>query len=145
MRLLIQRVKNASVSVQGSVVGEIQQGLVIFVGVGKGDSIEESDWLADKVSNLRIFNDDNGKMNRSLVDVDGAILSISQFTLYGDCRKGRRPAFTDAADPELGKQLYGEFNNALRSNGLMVETGIFAADMQVSLINDGPVTFWLDR
>ncbi|MEM6690316.1 MAG: D-aminoacyl-tRNA deacylase [Planctomycetota bacterium] len=145
MRLLIQRVSSASVTVQGSVVGEINRGLLILVGVGREDSEAEAAWLADKVANLRVFNDENGKMNRSLIDVGGSILSVSQFTLYGDCRKGRRPAFTDAAEPGLGKQLYERFNELLCEKEIIVETGVFAADMKVSLVNDGPVTFWLER
>ena len=145
MRVLVQRVTEASVTVQGRVVGEIGHGLLLLVAVGHDDGDAQLSWMADKVTTLRIFADDEGKMNRSLHDVGGDILSVSQFTLYGDCRKGRRPALTNAAAPDVGRRLYEAFNDHLVRRGMVVQTGIFGADMQVSLVNDGPVTFWLDR
>lgn len=145
MRIVIQRVTSAKVEVQGRVVGEIQRGVLALVGVGHGDSVTEAKWLAQKTSQLRIFPDDEGKMNRSLLDIGGSVLAVSQFTLLGDCRKGRRPAFTDAAAPEIANQIYQSYNEHLRETGVQVEEGIFAADMQVSLVNDGPVTLILDR
>jgi D-tyrosyl-tRNA(Tyr) deacylase len=131
--------------VNNTVVGRIDQGLLALVGVGHGDTETEAEWLANKAVELRIFQDDEGKMNRSLIDIHGALLSVSQFTLLGDCRKGRRPAFTDAAPPELAKHLYQHFSDRVASRGVPVEHGIFAADMKVELINDGPVTMILNR
>ena len=125
-------------------VGKIDLGLVALVGIGKGDTAATASGLADKTAFLRIFSDENGKMNRSVVDVGGGVLAISQFTLLADCRKGRRPAFTDAATPEIAKELYEHYIDCLKQHGLNVQTGIFAADMQVSLTNDGPVTIILD-
>ena len=145
MRIVIQRVATAKVEVQGRVVGEIKRGVLALVGVGHGDTPLEAKWLAVKTSQLRIFPDDEGKMNRSLLDIGGSVLAVSQFTLLGDCRKGRRPAFTDAAAPEIANQIYLSYNEHLRAVGVPVEEGIFAADMQVSLVNDGPVTLILDR
>ena len=145
MRLVIQRVTSASVTVDGETVGKIESGMLILIGVGVGDRETESRWLADKTADLRIFEDEQGKMNRSLTDISGQALVVSQFTLLGDCRKGRRPAFTDAASPELANSLYLHFVECLKERGIEVATGIFAADMQVSLVNDGPVTFVLDR
>ncbi|MEM1068002.1 MAG: D-aminoacyl-tRNA deacylase [Planctomycetota bacterium] len=145
MRVVLQRVTSASVKVEGEVVGSIEQGLVALVGVGHGDTEKESDWLANKTAELRIFSDDQGKMNRSVMDIRGSVLVISQFTLLGDCRKGRRPAFTDAAAPELANSLYERYANGLSERGVPIQKGIFAADMQVALVNDGPVTLILDR
>lgn len=140
MRVVVQRSKGASVTVGGEVTGQITKGLVLLVGVTHADKEEDVVYLADKIANLRIFEDADEKMNLSLVDVGGEILSVSQFTLYGDCRKGRRPNFMDAARPEQAVQLYEFFNNLLREKGIHVETGIFGAMMDVELINDGPVT-----
>jgi len=144
LRIVLQRAKNAQVTVDGKVTGSIDRGLVLLVGFTDGDGEEDLRYLADKVVNLRIFEDENGKMNRSLLDVGGGILSVSQFTLYGDCRKGRRPSFIAAADPEIASRLYDRFNEKLRSHGVTVETGVFGAMMQVSFINDGPVTLILE-
>ncbi|WP_374722398.1 D-aminoacyl-tRNA deacylase [Peribacillus tepidiphilus] len=144
MRIVLQRSKNAKVTVNGEIVGEIESGLVLLVGVTHEDGEEDAVYLADKVVNLRIFEDENGKMNHSLLDKGGQILSVSQFTLYGDCRKGRRPNFMEAAKPEQAEKLYEFFNEELRKKGISVETGIFGAMMDVSLINDGPVTLLLD-
>jgi D-tyrosyl-tRNA(Tyr) deacylase len=144
MRALIQRVLEASVTVEGQRVGAIGPGLLVFLGVGKGDREAEVDWMADKLANLRIFEDDAGKMNRSLLDTHRALLLVSQFTLYGDARKGRRPSFTDAAEPGEANRLYELCAERLRAAGLTVPTGVFAADMKVALVNDGPVTIWLD-
>lgn len=144
MRVVIQRVSQASVTVDQEVVGAIQQGLLLLVGITEDDGEEEIQMLAEKVVHLRIFEDEAGKMNRSLLDIGGSILSVSQFTLYGDCRKGRRPNFMAAAKPDLAKQLYERYNEQLQSYGVEVQTGIFGAMMGVSLHNDGPVTILLD-
>lgn len=144
MRVVVQRVKRADVTVDGKTVGEIGEGLLLLVGFTHRDGEEEIRWMADKVVGLRIFPDEEGKMNRSLFDVGGSILSVSQFTLYGDARRGKRPSFTEAARPEEAVILYDRFNEALRKFGVRVETGIFGADMEVRLINDGPVTILLD-
>jgi len=144
MRTVLQRVKEASVVVEGKSTGKIGPGLLVFLGVGKGDEKRDAEYLSGKVVNLRIFADEAGRMNRSVLDEKGALLVVSQFTLYGDCRKGRRPGFDQAADPALARQLYNYFVDLLRGAGLAVETGIFQADMQVSLINDGPVTLLCD-
>jgi len=144
MRTVLQRVKEASVVVEGKTTGKIGPGLLVFLGVGKGDEKRDAEYLSGKVLNLRIFADEAGRMNRSVLDENGALLVVSQFTLYGDCRKGRRPGFDQAADPALARQLYDYFVDLLRGAGLAVETGIFQADMQVSLINDGPVTLLCD-
>lgn len=144
MRCVLQRVRQASVRVDDQTVGAIDSGLMVLVGVGQGDTEEDVAYLVAKTLGLRIFNDDAGKMNRSILDVGGQVLAISQFTLFGDCRKGRRPSFIAAAQPDRGKQLYETYCQGLRAGGLHVETGIFAADMQVSLTNDGPVTILLD-
>ena len=144
MRIVVQRSKNASVTVNEKVIGEIEKGLVLLVGVTHDDTIDDANYLADKIVNLRIFEDGNGKMNLSLLDVGGSILSISQFTLYGDCRKGRRPNFMAAAKPEEALNLYKYFNTVLSEKNVVVETGEFGADMDVALINDGPVTLILD-
>lgn len=144
MRIVVQRSKKASVTVDGEITGQISSGLVLLVGVTHQDTVEDASYLADKIANLRIFEDENEKMNFSLVDVGGQILSISQFTLYGDCRKGRRPNFMDAARPEQASQIYENFNSILREKGIQVETGVFGAMMDVALINDGPVTLILE-
>ncbi len=144
MRAVVQRVSRAKVSVDGRVAGEIGPGLVVLVAVGREDTAATASAMAEKVANLRIFGDDAGKMNRSLLDTGGATLAISQFTLYGDARGQRRPSFIQAAPPELGKALYEEFAGAMRALGVRVETGVFQAHMAVELVNDGPVTILLD-
>jgi D-aminoacyl-tRNA deacylase len=144
VRVVLQRSKEAKVEVDGEIVGAIEKGFVLLVGITHSDTLEEAKYLADKIIHLRVFEDENGKMNHSILDREGAVLSISQFTLYGDTRKGRRPNFMDAAKPEQAKVLYDQFNTLLRSHGLTVETGIFGAMMDVQLINDGPVTLILD-
>ncbi len=144
MRLIVQRVTEASVAIEGKTVGAIKQGYMVLVGVGQGDTEVEVDKLAQKLVKLRVFSDAAGKMNLSIRDVAGQILSISQFTLYADTRHGNRPGFSLAGAPELGKRLYDLFNDQLRGLGLPVETGEFGADMAVSLVNDGPVTIILD-
>lgn len=144
MRAVVQRVRQADVTVGGEVVGRIGPGWLVLLGVAPADTQKEVDWLADKVANLRAFADDAGKMNLSVQDVGGAVLVVSQFTLYGDCQKGRRPSFTGAAHPSVAEPLYEAFVGALRALGVRTETGRFAADMQVSLVNDGPVTFVID-
>ena len=144
MIAVLQRVTTGKVKIGDRIVGDIDNGLVILLGVHRDDKEEDIIFLADKVIGLRIFNDNNGKMNISLQDSDGSVLVISQFTLCGDWRKGRRPSFTKAADPDKGKLLYDEFIDAVRSRGINVETGEFGAAMDVSLVNSGPVTFVLD-
>lgn len=144
MKAVIQRSKHAKVTVEKEVRGEIEEGLVILLGVTHDDESEDAEYLAKKISNLRIFEDQNQKMNLSLKDSGGKVLSISQFTLYGDTRKGRRPNFMAAASPEKAKGLYREFNTFLQAEGIQVAEGEFGAMMQVELINDGPVTFILD-
>ncbi|GIQ70124.1 D-aminoacyl-tRNA deacylase [Xylanibacillus composti] len=144
MRIVVQRAKEAKVSVDGSIVGQIPFGLVLLVGVTHSDSIEDARYLADKIAHLRIFEDDAGKMNQSVLDTGGQVLSVSQFTLYGDCRKGRRPNFMQAAPPEHAEPLYETFNGLLRDHGLHVETGRFGAMMDVALNNWGPVTLLLE-
>ena len=145
MRIVLQRVKSASVSIEGTVVGEIEQGFLLLVGVGPDDTRDDASYLARKIAGMRIFSDENGKMNLSIDQVGGKILSVSQFTLFADTKKGNRPSFTGAASPEHAIKLYEEFNEKLRTEyGLTVETGEFGADMQVSLVNDGPVTIILD-
>ncbi len=144
MRAVIQRVKQARVSVEGKVIGEIKQGLLVFIGVGKGDEEADADYLAAKIPQLRIFEDAEGRFNRSLLETKGAILVVSQFTLFGDCRRGRRPSFSDAAEPELARKLYQHFIAKLKENAITVAQGEFQAHMEVELINDGPVTLLLD-
>jgi len=144
MRAVVQRVSRARVTVEGRVTGEIGSGLVALVGVGSADTEQDARWLADKIAELRVFEDDAGKMNRSLAEAGGATLAVSQFTLYGDCRKGRRPSFDRAARPEQARALYEKFVAFLRERGLRVEEGVFQAMMQVELVNDGPVTLLLD-
>ena len=145
MRIVVQRVSTASVSVDAKVVGQIGNGLVVLLGVGKSDSPEVMRWGARKVAELRIFQDDNERMNRNLLEVGGAALVISQFTLYGNADKGRRPSFVDAAAPAEAQALYEVFVTELRSAGIHTETGVFGARMSVALVNEGPVTIWLDR
>lgn len=140
MRCVVQRVTSAKVEVNGAVCGEIGRGLLVFLGVAKGDTAPDAEFLASKVAQLRIFADAQGKMNLSLIETGGAVLAVSQFTLYGDCRKGRRPSFDDAAAPEEARALYEHFVAAVRGLGVRVETGVFQADMAVTLVNDGPVT-----
>lgn len=144
VRIVLQRAKNAAVTVEGNIVGKISSGAVLLVGVTHDDTEEDAAYLANKVAHLRIFEDDEGKMNHSLLERSGEVLSVSQFTLYGDTRKGRRPSFIQAAKPEQAKQLYDRFNELLREHGLTVETGQFGAMMEVSFTNDGPVTLILD-
>jgi D-tyrosyl-tRNA(Tyr) deacylase len=144
MRAVVQRVTSSEVTVAGASVAAIGRGLLVLAGVGHDDTAADVEWLAGKIQSLRIFEDDEGKMNRSIVDVGGTILLVSQFTLYADCRKGRRPSFDAAAPPALGEQRYLELADALRAKGLDVRTGVFRASMQVSLTNDGPVTMLLD-
>lgn len=144
MKVVVQRSKGAKVSVNGEVVGQIEHGLVLLVGITHEDKLSDVQWMADKVCGLRIFDDEEGKMNLSVKDVGGSLLSISQFTLYGDCRKGRRPNFMSAARPEQAEELYNAFNEALRAQGLAVETGRFGEMMDVDLINWGPVTLILE-
>lgn len=144
MRLVIQRVSKASVEIEGKVNGKIDEGFMLLVGITNDDNKEVVEKMADKLINLRIFEDENEKLNLSLMDVKGEILSISQFTLYANCKKGRRPSFLDAAKPDLSKPLYKYFNEYLEKKGVHVETGIFGAMMNVSLINDGPTTIILD-
>lgn len=144
MRALVQRVARASVTVDGSVIGSVGTGFLVLLGVGPDDDTGVADRLADKVAKLRVFPDADGRMNLSLDQVGGGCLVVSQFTLYGDVRSGNRPGFSAAAAPELGDALYRRFVARLRQRGLPVETGRFGADMQVELVNDGPVTLWLD-
>jgi D-aminoacyl-tRNA deacylase len=144
MRVVVQRVKRAHVTVGGEVVGRIGQGLLVLLGAGHGDGPADVDYLAEKVVNLRIFEDDAGRMNRSLLDVGGGLLVVSQFTLYGDCRRGRRPSFTEALEPAAAAGLCDRFAQQVRALGPNVETGRFGAMMDVELVNDGPVTLLLD-
>jgi len=145
MRAIVQRVSMGSVSVEGEVVGAIERGVVVLVGVTHGDTEEQAEWLARKIAGLRIFEDRDGKMNAGLLDVEGAALVISQFTLYADCRKGRRPSFIDAAQPEVAEPLVEHFAQALRNHNVPVEMGVFGAHMLVEIHNDGPVTILLER
>jgi len=144
MRAVLQRVRGASVTVDHTVVGKIESGWLVLLGIAPEDSQKQVNWLAEKIANLRAFNDADGKMNLSVQDVNGSVLVVSQFTLYGDCQKGRRPSFIGAAPPAVAEPLYDAFVNALKLLGVPVETGRFAADMQVELLNDGPVTFVID-
>jgi D-tyrosyl-tRNA(Tyr) deacylase len=145
MRIVIQRVRQGRVSVNGEIIAEIGQGLVILVGVGPADGEEQARYLAEKIANLRIFEDEHGKINRSLLEVNGSAIVVSQFTLYADTRKGRRPSFTDAAPPELASPLVERFAEMLREQGVETKTGQFGAHMLVEIANDGPVTIWLER
>lgn len=144
MRAVVQRVKYSSVTVNGEIVGKIDKGLLVLLGVTHTDSEKEINWLAKKIKDLRIFEDQDGKMNLGLEEINGELLIISQFTLYGDCIKGRRPGFVDAAKPDLAKPLYEKFLEKCRSFGIKIEAGIFGADMKVELLNDGPVTLIID-
>jgi D-tyrosyl-tRNA(Tyr) deacylase len=144
VRAVVQRVRQSSVSVAGTVVGRIDRGLLVLLGVGVGDAEKDADLLAEKVLNLRVFPDDAGQMNRSVLDVRGGLLVVSQFTLYGDARKGRRPSYVDAASPEEANRLYERFVARVRSSGLEIATGVFRATMDVALVNEGPVTLLLD-
>jgi D-tyrosyl-tRNA(Tyr) deacylase len=145
MKAVIQRVSSASVTVEGKSVGDIGRGILVLLGVEKGDDESKADWLAEKICGLRIFGDDQDKMNLSVQDIGGSLLVVSQFTLAGNCAKGRRPSFDTAEAPDEGKRLYDYFVDVVKMKGLPVATGIFQADMQVSLVNDGPVTFILER
>lgn len=144
MRLIIQRVKKASVTVSDQTVGSCGRGYLVLVGIGQGDTPADVLYCADKTAGLRIFEDENGKMNLSILDIGGEVLAISQFTLYGDVRKGKRPSFTDSASPETAKELYELYVDKLRETGISTQTGVFGADMQVELLNDGPVTIMID-
>jgi len=145
LKTVIQRVSFASVTIDGNVVSRIARGILVLLGVEKGDDESKADWLAEKIANLRIFEDEAGKMNLSLRDVGGSLLVVSQFTLAGNCNKGRRPSFDTAAGPDEGQRLYDYFVETAGKLGVPVATGIFQADMQVHLVNDGPVTFILER
>lgn len=144
MRAVVQRVSRGSVEIEGNVVGSIKKGLMVLLGVNENDTMDDVNYMAEKVVNLRVFDDEDGKMNYSLLDIKGELLIVSQFTLYGDCRKGRRPNYMAAAKPEKADELYKEFVNACRLQQVKTETGVFQADMQVNIINDGPVTLILD-
>jgi D-tyrosyl-tRNA(Tyr) deacylase len=145
VRAVLQRVKTSKVTVDSKVVGQISKGIMALIGVGRNDSFDDIKWLAEKIVNLRIFEDENGKMNLSLLDVKGELLLVSQFTLFGDCRRGRRPSFTDAAEPSLARELFERFVEYVRDTyPVRVETGVFQEHMEVELINDGPVTLLLD-
>jgi D-aminoacyl-tRNA deacylase len=145
MRALIQRVRSGKVTVEGQTVAEIGRGLVILLGIGHSDNEEKARSLADKVATLRIFEDKEGKFNKSIIDEGGAIIVVSQFTLYADARKGRRPSFTDAATPEIAAPLVEKFAGLLRDQGISTQTGVFGAHMLVEIKNDGPVTIWLEK
>lgn len=144
MRAVVQRVSTASVKVDGQIVGQIDHGFLVLLGITESDGEREAALLARKIAGLRVFEDGNGKMNLGLVDVGGSVLAVSQFTLYGDVRKGRRPSFTAAARPELAEPLYQRFCQLLAAEGVPVQQGVFQAHMEVALVNDGPVTLWLD-
>lgn len=145
MKVILQRSKEASISVDKKIVGKIDNGLVLLVGFNENDTSHEIDYMVDKIINLRIFDDENGIMNKSLLDINGSILSISQFTLYADTKKGRRPSYKSAMSPDKATILYDEFNQKLKNRNIKVATGIFGASMEVSLVNDGPVTIILER
>lgn len=145
MRVLLQRVSRGEVRVDGQVTGRVGRGFVALVGFTTTDGDAQVEWMADKVANIRLFTDAEGKMNLALADVGGGVLVVSQFTLYGDAQKGRRPSFIDAARPERAIPLYERFVSLLRAQGIPVETGVFGATMDVELVNDGPVTLWLER
>jgi len=144
MRVVVQRVSHANVSVAGSVVGQIESGMLVFVGIGPNDTDKEITQMVDKLVSLRIFNDEQGKMNRSLLDNKGEMLIVSQFTLWGNCRKGRRPSFVNAAPPEIAEPLYDQFLVEAAKHGIRIASGIFGADMKVTIVNDGPVTLVLE-
>ena len=145
MRVVLQRVNHAAVRIDGETVGQIQKGYLLLVGLAPEDTDEQLDWMVHKIVNLRVFEDGNGKLNRALADVNGEILSISQFTLYADVKHGNRPGFSKAAKPEIAARLYDRFNEKLRQAGVHVETGRFGADMKVELENDGPVTILYEK
>lgn len=145
MKLVIQRVTEAKVEVGNKIVGKIGKGFLVLFGVGEGDTKEQADFLSEKLCNLRVFCDENGKMNLSIKDIDGELLVVSQFTLYADCRKGNRPSFTNAANPDVANKLYEYFMNKCKEFVKNVQKGIFGADMKVSLLNDGPVTIILEK
>lgn len=145
MKVLVQRVLSSSVEVDNTIVGKIENGLMLLVGFTSSDTSKEIDYMVDKVINLRIFDDENGIMNRSLIDTNGSILSISQFTLYADASKGRRPSYINALSGDKAVPLYDEFNRKLKEKNITVETGVFGAEMKVSLINDGPITIMLEK
>ena len=145
MKTVIQRVKSANVKVGGETIGAINKGLLILIGVEPDDTEAEVNWIGDKIANLRVFEDGEGKMNRSIFDIEGSVLIVSQFTLLADCRRGRRPAFTGAAEPKKANALYLKLVSVFQNLGIPTETGQFGADMEVSLINDGPVTLLVDR
>lgn len=145
MRIVIQRVNSAQVEVAGEIIGKIGKGLLVLVGIGKNDDGSSIEWLANKTVDLRIFEDENQKMNLSLRDIGGGILLVSQFTLYADCQRGRRPGFDQAALPEIAEKQFNEFVQAVKNLGITTQTGRFGADMQVSLVNDGPVTIILEK
>jgi D-tyrosyl-tRNA(Tyr) deacylase len=144
MRAVVQRIKESSVKSENQIIGRTGIGLLVLLGVANGDSLSDADYLVNKITNLRIFEDDKGKMNRSLLELGGEVMVVSQFTLLGDCRKGRRPSFMQAAEPNLATELYEYFVNQVRSLGIAVQTGRFGAMMEVALINDGPVTLILE-
>ena len=145
MKLVVQRVKNAKVEVEGKTVGEIEKGFLVLLGVTHNDTKEKADYLVKKLCNLRVFEDENEKMNLALKDVNGKLLIVSQFTLYADCTGGNRPSFVNAAKPEMANELYEYFCNKCKENGIEVQKGIFGADMKVSLLNDGPVTIIMEK
>lgn len=144
MKLVIQRVANATVKVEGETIGEIEKGFLVLLGIKQGDTKEQADILIKKLCNLRVFEDENNKMNLSIKDIQGKLLIVSQFTLYADCKKGNRPSFIEAARPEVAKPLYEYFKQGCKNEGIEVESGKFGADMKVSLLNDGPVTIILE-
>jgi D-tyrosyl-tRNA(Tyr) deacylase len=144
MRAVVQRVLQSRVEVDGQTVGQIDKGLLVYLSVGKGDAVSDAEFMAEKLVNLRVFADDEGKMNRSVLDVGGAILIVSNFTLHGDCRKGRRPSFDGAGEPKLAQQLYEKVIELIARQGVTVEKGIFGGYMQIISVNDGPATFLLD-
>ncbi len=144
MRAVVQRVSSAEVRVDDKMVGRVGKGLLVYLGVGKEDTVSDIEFMAEKVSGLRIFEDENGKMNLSVKDIDGEILAISQFTLYGDVRKGKRPSFSDSAAPDKGEELYNQFISRIQGIGIRIDKGIFGAHMMVDYVNDGPVTILLD-
>lgn len=145
MKIVVQRVSLASVEVEGKIVGAISEGVLVFVGITHSDTAAQATWLANKLVGLRIFEDAHGKLNQSLLERKGSALIVSQFTLYADCSEGRRPSFTQAAPPDISKPLYEQFVEEVRKTGIPVETGVFGAEMKVSLVNDGPVTLILER